>query len=76
MCMLQGVRLLQVEAMPTCGFSKSASTKPTARSIARPGVCLTPSTTRRENFRISTPADFFLAMIEDSTGRKLTGREA
>ncbi len=25
MCMLQGVRLLQVEAMPTCGFLKSRS---------------------------------------------------
>ena len=48
MCILHGVKLLQVEAMPTCGFSKSASTKPTARSIARLGVCFTPSTTRRE----------------------------
>ena len=45
MCMLQGVRLLQVEAMPTCGFSKSASLNPTACSIARAGACLTPSTT-------------------------------
>ena len=42
MCILQGVKLLQVEAMPTCGFSKSASPKPTARSIARLGVCFTP----------------------------------
>ncbi len=48
MCMLQGVRLLQVDAMPTCGLSKSASANPTARSIARLGVCFTPSTTNRE----------------------------
>ncbi len=48
MCMLQGVRLLQVEAMPTCGLLKSASLKPTACSIARAGACLTPSTTSRE----------------------------
>ena len=51
MCMLHGVRLLQVDATPTCGLSKSASWKPTARSIARLGVCLIPSTTRREYLR-------------------------
>ena len=48
MCMLQGVTLLQVEAMPTCGLLKSASPNPTACSIARAGACLTPSTTKRE----------------------------
>src|SRR5271156_6691924 len=58
MCILQGVRLLQVDAMPTCGFSKSASPKPTARSIARLGVCFTPSTTSREKRRLSMGADF------------------
>ena len=57
MCILQGVRLLQVEAMPTCGFSKSASRIPTARSMARLGVCLTPSTTSFEYLRGSTAAD-------------------
>ena len=29
MCMLQGVTLLQVEAMPICGFLKSSGLKPT-----------------------------------------------
>jgi hypothetical protein len=48
MCILQGVKLLHVDAMPTCGLSKSPSTKPTARSMARLGVCFTPSTTWRE----------------------------
>ena len=38
MCMLHGVTMLQVEAMPTCGFAKSSSLKPTARSIARLGA--------------------------------------
>ena len=28
MCMLHGVTMFQVEAMPTCGFAKSASVKP------------------------------------------------
>jgi hypothetical protein len=54
MCMLHGVRLLHVEAMPTCGFLKSRSTNPTARSIARLGVCLTPSNTSFEYGRGST----------------------
>src|SRR5436190_1220543 len=31
MCMLHGVSMLQVDAIPTCGFAKSASSKPTAR---------------------------------------------
>ena len=28
MCMLHGVTMLQVDAMPTCGFAKSSSLKP------------------------------------------------
>jgi imidazolonepropionase-like amidohydrolase len=40
--------LAQVEAMPTCGLLKSASAKPTARSMPREGACFAPSTTRRE----------------------------
>ena len=51
MCMLQGVRFAQVEATPICGFWKSASWNPTARSMARDGVCFAPSTTSREYFR-------------------------
>ncbi len=38
MCMLHGVTMLQVEAMPTCGLAKSSSLKPTARSMARLGA--------------------------------------
>ncbi|MNC22993.1 hypothetical protein D3C75_710020 [compost metagenome] len=45
MCMLQGVTMAQVEAMPTCGLVKSASVKPTARSMARAGAASTPSIT-------------------------------
>ena len=48
MCMLQGVTMLQVEAMPTWGLSKSAPVKPTARSMARLGAWATPSTTIEE----------------------------
>ena len=39
MCMLQGVRLAQVEAMPTCGLAKSASVKSDgAQHAARRGL--------------------------------------
>ncbi len=51
MCMLQGVTLAQVEAIPIWGLEKSASVKPTARSIAREAACFAPSTTRREYSR-------------------------
>ena len=40
MCMLHGVTMLHVDAMPTCGLAKSSSLKPTARSIARLGACV------------------------------------
>ena len=62
MCMLQGVRLAQVEATPICGLAKSASWNPTARSMARDGVCFAPSTTSREYLRWST-APLFLRVI-------------
>ena len=48
MCMLQGVTMLQVEAIPICGLSKSSVSKPTGRSMARLGACSTPSTTMEE----------------------------
>ncbi len=59
MCMLQGVSVLQVEATPICERRKSRSSNPVARSIARLGVCLTPSNTTREWGRGST---LFLGM--------------
>src|SRR5882724_11152955 len=48
MCMLQGVTMLQVEAIPTVGFLKSSSLKPTARSIERLGARSGPSCTMAE----------------------------
>ena len=67
MCMLHGVTMFQVEAMPTCGFVKSASVKPTARSMARLGACVRPSTTTRECRRGSMPGESWSlsAMFED-----------
>jgi hypothetical protein len=50
--MLQGVTMLQVEAMPICGRLKSSSEKPTARNIARLGARSSLSTTTREYRRI------------------------
>ena len=46
--LLQGVRLLQVEAIPICGLRKSSSVKPTARSMARLADFPRPSTTGDE----------------------------
>ena len=43
MCMLHGVSMLQVEAMPTTVFWKSASWNPTARSMERLGARSAPS---------------------------------
>ena len=51
MCMLQGVTMDQVEATPTTGLPKSASVKPTARSMARLGARSGPSTTMAECWR-------------------------
>jgi hypothetical protein len=49
--MLQGVTMLQVDAMPIWERPKSASLNPTARSIARFGERAAPSTTSREYLR-------------------------
>jgi hypothetical protein len=48
---LQGVTMLQVDAIPIWGRPKSASLKPTARSMARFGERSAPSTTSRECLR-------------------------
>jgi len=45
MCMLQGVTIAHVDAMPIWGLWKSSSVKPTARSMARAGAASTPSIT-------------------------------
>src|SRR5580698_7489052 len=51
MCMLHGVTMLHVEAIPTTGLLKSSSLKPTARSIERLGDRSGPSTTIEEYCR-------------------------
>ncbi len=51
MCMLQGVTMLQVEATPTSGLAKSASAKPTARSMERLGARSAPSSKVEEYLR-------------------------
>ncbi len=63
MCMLQGVSMLQVEAMPTTGFWKSASWKPTARNIERLGARSGPSWTWAEWGRSEGVEAVFLAMV-------------
>jgi hypothetical protein len=49
--------------MPTCGLEKSASLNPTARSMARDGVCFGPSTTCRDQRRGSTSLPFFVILL-------------
>ena len=53
MCILHGVTMLQVEAIPICGLEKSSSSNPTARNIALEGACSTPSTIIEECFLLS-----------------------
>ena len=48
MCILQGVTIDQVEAMPTIGFLKSSSVKPTGRSIERAPARAGPSVMTEE----------------------------
>src|SRR5580658_4373113 len=48
MCMLHGVTMLQVEAIPTTGLRKSSSPNPTARSMERLKERSGPSTTMEE----------------------------
>ena len=64
MCMLQGVTLAQVEAMPICGFLKSSSVKPTARNMARAGAASTPSTTREEYLRMLSVISVISKILE------------
>ena len=52
-CMLQGVTILHVEAMPTWGLLKSSDSKPTALNMALDGACSTPSTISEEYFLLS-----------------------
>jgi hypothetical protein len=51
---LQGVTMLQVDAIPICGLLKSSSLKPTGRSIARLAERSTPSTTGAECSRMGS----------------------
>ncbi len=52
MCMLHGVTLLQVDAMPMRGFLKSASVKPTGYSMERAAARCGPSSRPLENGRM------------------------
>src|SRR5688500_8121353 len=61
MCMLHGVTMLQVEAMPICDLLKSSVEKPTACNIARLAARSAPSTTWDEYARCKLdPAAFFI----------------
>ena len=66
MCMLQGVTMLQREAMPIWDFLKSSRLKPTACSMAREAARSTPSTTMALclRWRSDLAAEAFLGMAE------------
>src|SRR5205085_3486137 len=59
MCMLHGVTMLQVEAMPIWDFLKSSLEKPTACSIARLAARSAPSTIAEEYARCKLEAAAF-----------------
>src|SRR3990167_8769780 len=52
MCMLHGVTMDHVDAMPIWGFLKSSSLNPTARNMARLGARSSPSVTMEEYLRV------------------------
>jgi hypothetical protein len=61
--MLQGVTMLQVEAMPTWDFLKSDRVNPTACSIARLAARSGPSVTQQEYLRCAGRQVFFFIAI-------------
>lgn len=63
--------MLQVEATPMAGFSKSSSENPTARSIERLGARSGPSTTMAENLRRESA---FFSFVEFTMDCKFFGR--
>src|SRR5271167_3695899 len=83
MCMLHGVTMLHVEAIPTMGFLKSSSLNPTARSMERFGARSAPSTTMEENLRVESGLAFMddceRGLIKPSAaqaGKRLRNRTA
>ncbi len=62
MCMLHGVTMLQVDAIPTCDFLKSAFENPTACSIARLAARSTPSVTILEYCRCPDLRVFMMSL--------------
>src|SRR5687767_8196056 len=74
MCILQGVTIDQVEAMPTMGFLKSASLKPTGRSIARAPARLGPSTRTEECWRVGSEEEEELMVGAQETKRPRHGQ--
>ncbi len=74
MCMLQGVTMLQVDAMPTTGFLKSSSLKPTARSMERFGARSEPSSTMEENLRVGSGVDALMEKTCEQTKRRNRGQ--
>src|SRR5215203_4051098 len=57
MCMLQGVTIDQVDAIPTMGFLKSASVNPTGRSMERAPARAGPSTRTEEYGRVESEGE-------------------
>src|ERR1041384_5658390 len=73
MCMLHGVTMLQVEAMPIWDFWKSSFEKPTACNIARLAARSAPSTIRDAQAHCKLEAAAFF-INTDAHFRKKKGR--
>src|SRR3954470_5161212 len=76
MCMLHGVTMLQVEAMPIWDFLKSSVEKPTACNMARLAARSAPSTTADEYARCKLEAAAFFINTEGHFQQKKRRRQA
>src|SRR3954470_7247571 len=76
MCMLHGVTMLQVEAMPICDFLKSSLEKPTACNMARLAARSAPSTIVDEKARCKLEAAAFFINTEGHFQQKKRRRQA
>src|SRR3954469_11803821 len=76
MCMLHGVTMLHVEAMPICDLPKSSLENPTACNIARLAARSAPSTTADEYARCKLEAAAFFINTEGHFQQKKRRRQA
>ena len=75
MCILHGVTIAHVEAIPIIGLLKSGLVKPTALNIALLGALSSPLVTKDENFTPQIGLDYSFTSVLNEVGmeEQLTG---